>query len=64
MILRLPALAEEDDPLGRVVGEPLWPERFSSKDYEDKRANTFARDFSALYLRGLCRTRASFSQLI
>ena len=26
--IRLPALAEEDDPLGREVGEPLWPERY------------------------------------
>jgi predicted phage terminase large subunit-like protein len=27
--LRLPALALEDDPLGRAPGEALWPERFS-----------------------------------
>src|SRR5207244_2242627 len=27
-ILRLPALAEEADPLGRAPGEPLWPERY------------------------------------
>ena len=27
-IIRLPAVAEEDDPLGRKEGEPLWPERF------------------------------------
>ncbi|HYE75641.1 MAG TPA: phage terminase large subunit [Blastocatellia bacterium] len=26
-ILKLPALAEEDDPIGRAVGEALWPER-------------------------------------
>lgn len=25
-IIRLPAIAEEDDPLGREVGEPLWPD--------------------------------------
>ncbi len=25
----LPAFAEEDDPLGREVGEALWPERYS-----------------------------------
>lgn len=28
MIIRLPALAEEDDPLGRAEGEALWPERY------------------------------------
>jgi predicted phage terminase large subunit-like protein len=27
--VRLPCLAEENDPLGRVPGEALWPERFS-----------------------------------
>lgn len=27
-VLRLPALAEENDPLGRPVDEPLWPIRF------------------------------------
>lgn len=27
-IIRLPGLAEDDDPLGRAVGEPLWPERY------------------------------------
>ncbi len=26
--IRLPALAEADDPLGREVGEALWPERY------------------------------------
>lgn len=28
-IMRFPAIAEEDDPLGRPVGAALWPERFS-----------------------------------
>lgn len=27
-IIRLPGLAEEDDPLGRAPGEALWPERY------------------------------------
>lgn len=27
-IIRLPGLAEEDDPLGRAEGEALWPERY------------------------------------
>ena len=27
-IIRLPGLAEEDDPLGRQPGEALWPERY------------------------------------
>jgi len=28
-VLRLPAIAEENDPLGRKPGEALWPERYS-----------------------------------
>jgi predicted phage terminase large subunit-like protein len=29
--IRLPALAEKDDPLGRKPGEALWPARFGTK---------------------------------
>jgi predicted phage terminase large subunit-like protein len=30
-VLKLPALAEENDPIGREVGEALWPERFTAE---------------------------------
>lgn len=33
-VVNLPALAEEDDPLGRAPGEALWPERYSVADLE------------------------------
>lgn len=47
-IIDLPALAEEDDPLGRKPGEPLWPERFSRAFLEETRkANP--RGFASLY---------------
>jgi predicted phage terminase large subunit-like protein len=39
-IIRLPAIAEEDDPLGREEGEPLWPDgpdRFDLDFLEDQR---------------------------
>ncbi len=27
--IRLPAICDDlDDPLGRAIGEPLWPERY------------------------------------
>jgi len=48
-VVRLPALAEDGDPLGRAVGEPIWPERFSSAKFERDRAAMLARDWSALY---------------
>lgn len=30
-VINLPAIAEANDPLGREIGEPLWPERFSKE---------------------------------
>jgi predicted phage terminase large subunit-like protein len=48
-IVELPAMAEEGDALGREPGEPLWPERFPLRALERIRANTFGRDWSALY---------------
>lgn len=49
-ILRLPAIKENndnpEDP--RVIGAPLWPEKFSLKQLLSTRANS-SRDFAALY---------------
>lgn len=47
-ILELPALARENDPLGRAVGEALWPARFSAKYLEGFRARN-PRGFASLY---------------
>ena len=47
-ILDLPALARPDDPLGRKVDEPLWPERFSQKYLMAARARN-PKGFSSLY---------------
>lgn len=54
-IIRLPAIAEADDPLGRPVGEFLWSDDqygFAAKLKEDHAAYTKAgrsRDWAALY---------------
>lgn len=48
-ILNLPAIAEENDPLGRVQGEALWPERFPIEDLEAIRKDIGDYAFSALY---------------
>jgi predicted phage terminase large subunit-like protein len=45
----LPALAEDSDPLGRPIGEALWPERYSSQDLEAIRRQQGTYSFSALY---------------
>ena len=40
-VLNLPAICEEeDDPIGRSIGDVLWPERFSTDWILDKKANT------------------------
>lgn len=44
----LPALAEENDVLGRKEGEALWPERFDEKYLEEIRSSD-PRGFMALY---------------
>lgn len=48
-VISLPALAEADDPLGRAVGQPLWPEWEDTANLERKRRAVGARDWSALY---------------
>jgi predicted phage terminase large subunit-like protein len=47
-VVSLPALAEDDDPLGRELGEALCPERFDEEDLASiKRVQT--RNFDTLY---------------
>jgi len=50
-IINLPAIAEEDDPLGREIGEPLWadgPDKFDLDFLEEQRALD-PLGFEALY---------------
>jgi len=46
--ISLPALAEENDILGRAPGEALWPERFDEQYLNEIRASD-PRGFMALY---------------
>ena len=48
-VINLPALAEENDPLGRQPGEALWPERFPKAALENIRDNQALYWWSALY---------------
>lgn len=47
-IIRLPAIAEDDDPLGRPPGEALWPERFDL-DFLHSQQRIDPLGFAALY---------------
>ena len=47
--IHLPAVAEEDDELGRAPGEPLWPERFDGLFLESKRAEVGSQVWQAMW---------------
>lgn len=47
-IIDLPALAIDNDPMGRKPGEPLWPERFD-QEYLESMRELDPKGFSALY---------------
>jgi predicted phage terminase large subunit-like protein len=48
-VVSLPALAQDNDPLGRTLGQPLWPEWEDLEGLERKRRAVGPRDWSALY---------------
>jgi predicted phage terminase large subunit-like protein len=49
-ILHLPAIAESDnDPLGRKVGEALWPSQYSADTLKQTRIDIGSRVFECLY---------------
>lgn len=48
-VISLPALAEQNDPLGRAPGAPLWPEWEDDEALARKRRAVGPRDWSALY---------------
>lgn len=47
--IRLPALAEENDPLGRTPDTALWEARYSTDDLKMLRRSTLAYWWAALY---------------
>ena len=48
-VLTLPAIAVDDDALGRAPGEALWPEWFPIERLEQIRDTMGSKSFSALY---------------
>lgn len=47
--LDLPALARDDDPLGREPGQALWPDWYPADVLEDIRLDVGERDWNSLY---------------
>jgi len=48
-VIKFPAIAQEDDVLGRKKGDPLWPWRFNKKTLAKIRAAIGGRFWNALY---------------
>lgn len=48
-IVRLPAIAEENDLLGRIPGDALWPDRYGAHDFDRIKSVIGSYAFSALY---------------
>lgn len=48
-VISLPAIALENDPLGRQPGEALWDEAYPLPVLEETRATLGSRDWNALY---------------
>jgi predicted phage terminase large subunit-like protein len=48
-VVRLPAIAEPDDPLGRQVGESLWPQRWPLVEFERQRVAMGSRAFECAF---------------
>ena len=47
--IRLPALAEANDPMGRAVGDALWPERYDEARLAKIKHTTTPQVWSSLY---------------
>ncbi len=61
-VLRLPALAEADDPLGREIGKPLWPEWEALGPLLRKRESVGERVWSATYQQAPRRLEGALFQ--
>lgn len=49
-LVRIPALADsDDDPLGRQIGEAIWPERFDSPHYAKTKLQLGAYKFAGMF---------------
>ena len=48
-VIDLPALAQENDPLGRQEGAALWPERYDEVELESIKRKIGSRNFISLY---------------
>lgn len=58
--IRLPARAEENDPLNRNVGDVLWPDRWPAEEMDRVRRSVGSMVWSALYQQRPTRPEGNF----
>lgn len=58
-VISIPALAEDDDVLGRDPGEPLWPERYDKPALLKLQVEVGPRDWGSLYQQHPVATESS-----
>ena len=49
-IINLPAIALKDDPLGRPIDEPLWPDFYTLEELNDTKATMSSQAWNSLYM--------------
>lgn len=62
VVLSLPAMAEEEDPIGREPGEPLWPARFPTPVLENIKRTVGPYWWGALYQQHPSRPQGTVFQ--
>lgn len=63
-VLKFPAIAEEDDLLGRKIGDPLWKERYPIDSLKNIESTVGAYWWSAMYQQSpYTRTGGMFNRL-
>lgn len=65
-VIRLPAFAEKDDPIGRAEGEALWPERYPTSRLNQIKSVLGTFIFDAMYQqapRTVAEAKADITQM-
>ncbi|MBC8280448.1 MAG: phage terminase large subunit [Chloroflexi bacterium] len=63
VVISLPAMAEENDQLGRTPGDPLWPSRYPKKTLENIKRTVGPYWWGALYQQRPSRPQGTVFQL-
>ena len=63
-ILKLAGLAEANDPVGRRLGAPIWPDWEGLSGLVDRRASVGERVWRSMFQQSPARSKAAYSAVI